>query len=138
MGRGISLICECGKKENITLGVGMLYPDVLEDTLEEIRNGVYGDEWKDLYISKEDVEVDVKKYLFYCKVCGHWEIALGLDMYEPNHPEGERLLKEYAHRCPKCEAVMEKTDNIDDGIFKNLSCKMCGKKMRRKGFLMWD
>ena len=166
MGQGISLLCACGKKENITLGIGMMYPEICEETVDDIVNGVYGNEWKTLYESKKYIVIDGEKYLFYCEKCGCWEVSLGLDLYEPNNIEEVRkiyygkkmveesryvlymgewkreqyyhLLKEYSHLCPKCKNIMIKTNDFEKSIFDNLVCTHCGKTMQRHGILMWD
>lgn len=167
MGHGISVICnDCGKKEYLTVGIGFMYPDIFQDTLEEIKQGKHGNEWQSLCNSSEYVAVDAERYFFLCSKCNHWDLGLGMDLYKPNDPDEIRkekygdktveewgympywtreqkenkytLLKKYIHVCPNCNIEMERYDKIPENITELIRCEYCGGKLRRHAFLLSD
>lgn len=151
MGKGYGFKCKkCRKEFEIFLGVGMMFPDVYKSTIQEIYDGKYGEEWKILADSHEYAAIDCAYTLYKCD-CGHWEISMPLDLYEPKNKEFIRkkqygiknveewgyvpyvmshnlatnynLIKKYPHRCPECGNEMKKT-NITD--LTEIRCPRCG------------
>ena len=152
MGRGIGLKCsKCGNEYSANTGIGFLYPQVYQKTLEDIKNGKYGKEWKDLALSEDLVAVDAESYLYICGECGHWDVEKGLSLYIPNDvnelmkkeygdktvkQRGEvpyvmsddlrndyHLLKGWDHKCPKCGASMHMATRSEET---SIPCPACG------------
>ena len=149
MGAGYSYRCsKCGEEYSVHLGAGMLFPSAYERLVNEIKEGVYGEEWKTLFEGNDMTAVDAEISLYYCSECNSWKNENGLSLYIPKDPEsirkryesiGEadgpryvmrhelqedyRLLKEYIHTCDKCGGKMHEAtqEEID-----NLPCPSCG------------
>ena len=93
MGSGIVLRCDnCNKEFTFDLGIGFMFPMVFEELAAAIRNGDYGDEWKEIIESGSYIVPNAEKYLFYCEKCGNWEIAMDASLYEPK--DADALKKE--------------------------------------------
>ncbi len=152
MGSGIGLKCsKCGKEYAAYTGIGFLFPQVYKETLTDVKNGKYGEEWKNLALSEELVAVDAERYLYVCEKCGHWDTEPDLSLYAPNDVEkikqkkyGEKtveqwgevpyvmsdgleedyhLLKRRDHICEKCGGVMHKATREEEYT---LHCPDCG------------
>lgn len=160
MGSGHGYICsKCGNEYEVLLGVGMR---TYETTIDKIKNGVYGNEWKDIFSSQEYMAVDAEKNLYTCK-CGNWTVEHSLSLYAPKEPDkipdkqyGIKTVKEwgyvpyvmkydldndyycikhYIHRCQKCGSEMQKTDTK---TIHSLPCPECGNINSISSFVNWD
>lgn len=167
MGDGRTFICKhCNKEHDIYFGIGFMFPITYREKVEEIRAGKYGEEWKELFNSKEFVAVDAQRYLYYCKKCGHWEDTTCMDLYEAKHLDKVRktqkstdeadkvdktsyvmdyelkrdwkLLKAYEHNCPNCNKPMAWTDDCNDKVLDGIKCPDCGNIMEDGGIVTWD
>ena len=150
MGLGYSFKCsKCSKKYEILPGIGMLFPQVYEDTVAKLKNGRFGKAWKELYENTENVAIDAEKRVYLCPSCGYWKNEPGLSLYVADNKRaisdvkngcpvfyGEdslpammgnmpqyHLLKEYEHKCKKCGGKMKA---VDDDEMLTLSCPKCG------------
>ena len=166
MGSGIELKCsECGKKYSAWTGIGFMFPEVYKETLNDVKKGKYGEEWKALSLSEELVAVDAEKYLYVCPKCGHWIVERGLSLYAPKDldqlkkkqygiktveewgevpyvmsmdlKENYHILKRRIHKCKKCDGIMHKATPEEE---RNLSCPDCGGAPLEGyiGFVNWD
>ena len=62
----------------------MRYPELFKETLQDFKEGKYGEERRQLSLSEELVIVDAENYIFVCKKCGNWTEDLGLSLFAPN------------------------------------------------------
>ncbi len=126
-------------------------PLLYQEIVKEIRKGVYGEEWKQLFKSRPGIAVNTGHDLFVCRVCRYFEERMDLSLYEPmlfpGDPEAEQKLKTakgkkyvlpdpdleqgyrririYEHTCPKCR---NKMNRYAEGY--KLRCPKC-----RRGWL---
>ena len=164
MGSGMLYTCEkCGSSHSLALGIGFSFPRVCQQIMDDIRWGKFGEEWKTLVEANALVAVDAELRLYQC-ACGHWEVEYGLSLFEPKDCEvvlaeesGEnaaewgrapcvmgpglerdyKLLKEWVHRCPKCDAAMEAVDG-GECFPGELTCPDCGGAMHGGIPIRWD
>ena len=149
MGNGLILTCsKCGYHDDISLGVGFMFPTVYQETVTRIQAGEFGDHWKELFESIPGATVNAEDEFYACPSCGHYSVEPNLAIYAPKdpneskvHPEGFsvcnpardkeyvtpweigtkcRLVKTYVHRCPECGKRMHKTRTTD-----RLKCPKC-------------
>ena len=138
MGQGVGFVCSrCKKEYGIGAGIGRNFPQVYKETLEGVKSGEYGEEFKKLAGAEGNVAVDAEIYLYLCNKCGAWKTEKGLALYVPKDPsqeaedcvmgrrlqEGYRLLRRYIHLCDKCGGVMHKASYEEE---RNLHCPYCG------------
>ena len=166
MGSGYKFKCsKCRNQYSVSTGTGFIFPDIYTDMVSDIKEGKYGDEWKELMLSEEFVAVDAERNLYVCKECGYWTVDSDLSLYAPNDPDlirnkqygiktveewGEvpyvmggdlrddyHLLKKWIHKCEKCGSVMHKGTEEEK---ENLPCPKCGGKPKTEStmYFMWD
>ena len=166
MGTGYLFKCKnCKKRYSVQLGIGMMFPEVCRETLDDMENGEYGEELQKLCKETPYAAVNVEREMFMCDKCGNWKVSENLSLYAPNDPEQIRakqygiktvdewgyvpyvtsldleqdyhLLKEYRHICSKCGSVMKKID--DDNIPGILPCPYCGTDNGMEpSIMLWD
>ena len=126
---------KCKHQYNILLGYGKLYSYSYKQTVENIKNGIYGDKWKNIFLSRDNLVVDIKQCLYTCQ-CGNWSLERALNLYSPKNsakPAPPYVMEDdlksdyyrighYKHICKKCSAEMHKTDNTSEIM---LSCPEC-------------
>ena len=164
MGSGFEYKCsKCKKEYGITLGIGMLYPVVYKELVDEIKNGSFGEEWKQLFEETENIAVDAENRVYICPGCGSWIEERGLSLYVPDNEYAlkdvkkglpifygddsipammgqkpkYRLIKEYEHKCTKCGSNMREASKEELHL---LPCPECGSKPDQDSisFLNWD
>ena len=102
MGSGVGFKCsKCGHKYSYGTGVGFLFPMVYEELLTSVKEGEYGEEWKNLALKNENVAIDAEIHLYCCKSCGGWDTEKGLTLYVPKDPEVIKQ-KEQEEKRPWC------------------------------------
>ena len=163
MGEGHEIKCKnCGNEYAVTTGIGIAFPIVYEETVERIRDGEYGEELKDLFLSKPYLAVNCENDLFVCD-CGHWVTEENLDIYEPIEEELKRkresagaihgyvmwedlkedykLIRHHVHVCPECGKEMKRIKRPDYYVRTyGLKCPECGTK-NKAGYetrILWD
>ena len=68
MGYGYDYKCKtCKKKYSVRLGIGFSFPSVYRRLLSDIKDGKYGDTFKNILESKKYVAVDAEKELYNCR-----------------------------------------------------------------------
>ena len=166
MGCGTVLKCsKCHKEYEILTGIGMLYPLVYSELLDDIKNGKYGKEWQDIALKTPHVAVDAEKHVYSCRKCGAWKTEEGLSIYEPddyeslntkryghipveergddpfvlamNHKKDYHVVKRYVHKCDKCGSRMHR---VNENEFHDLPCPECGGKPEKgyNSIILWD
>lgn len=94
-GSGYDFKCKkCKTKYSAMPGIGMMYPKVCQEALENIKNGKYGPECQEIMNSEEFVAVNAERQIYICSECKHWETDLNMALYRPNDAEAIRT-KQY-------------------------------------------
>ena len=164
MGMGYSYICKkCGHKYSVFPGVGMMYPQVYRQKLDEIAEGAYGTERKNLVEKTSYAAIDAEEIIYICRSCNRWETGTDITLYAPDDPESiskkqygiktveewgyvpyvtgwdlkedYHVLKRYYHKCEKCGRRMHKASEAE---MQNLPCPECGETNMTEGVIMWD
>lgn len=136
MGDGRIYRCNrCGHEEQVSSGIGFMFPQLYQDVVTKIRKGKYGREWKEVFESRPGAAVDARTELYVCPECGNCVQDLNLSLYEPMFPDAGkkergifssanpaegieyvmpmelereyRRIRIYVHRCPECKTRMD-------------------------------
>lgn len=162
MGRGYGFKCTKCKNEYSVMP-GMMYPQVYQEAIKDIKNGNYGAQWQQLINSEEYVAVNAEREIYICSDCKHWKLELNLSLYRPKDVEAIRteqygiktveewgyvlyvmghdfkekysLMKVFVHKCEKCGKRMHKATEAE---MENLPCPKCGTENSPNGLIMWD
>ena len=129
MGNCMGVKCKCRNK-SLSLGSGWNYSDVYRKASEDIKNGLYGEEMKQLINETGLVSIDANYRAYLCEDCGYIDALVCCDLYRPNcavhsHNNSCSLLKECEHFCPICKKKLTKLDERD---IKRMKCPKCGEK----------
>lgn len=152
MGKGFTYTCKkCYHKYSVMLGIGMMFPTVYAEETQKISDGMYGDEWRDLYNKIPYAAIDASKTLYICDNCKRWEEGTDITLYQPKDPDADwgivpyvmkmdlekdyRVLKRYYHHCNICKKRMHKATSEE---LMDLYCPKCGEKNLAQDLLMWD
>ncbi len=164
MGDGYDFVCKkCKKEYSVMHGIGMMYPTIYQETIEDAKNGKYGSEWQELISSSKYIAINAEREVYICSSCGKWKTELDLSLYRPKDEDAIRtkqfgiktveewgyvpyvfgqdfqaeydLIKVYAHKCDHCGKRMHKANEEE---LSKLSCPYCGTENTSEGLLMWD
>ncbi len=155
MGAGRFFRCpNCGDGCVLATGVGEMYGEEYKGVVKDIKDGVYGEDFKNLMLSRNDVIVDLEKNLYICDKCGEWTVNYCFDFYVPKtKEESERASKKgfcvyphelkenyecilkVEHTCEKCKSGMRKVAPNEEV---SLKCEMCGTVMLQNSSIDWD
>lgn len=151
MGSGKVFKCKaCGEEFSATTGVGMMFPTVYEKTVQNIRSGEYGEDWKKFFGEHPDGVVNCEKELLICEECGVPRIEMNLSLYLPKEgaknipkmPFGNDFRKftlyaKYPHKCDKCGGAC---NVVKSAKIKRVTCPECGGGMEEDigGAILWD
>ena len=72
----------CGHIVSILIGSSWTYP-VYHDVTADIKNGKYGQKWKDIYQNIPDAEIDADMELYSCSFCRSFANENNLSIYVP-------------------------------------------------------
>ena len=140
MGNGFGIKCKkCGYHYVAMDGIGYMFPVEYSDTVKDIREGKYGDEYKMFFEKHKDAAVNCGNETAVCTKCGHLDSVMNLSLYLPkdgNNSDGcvmPRVLEEdfdkcleYDHTCSECGGkmlIISPEDEIRNGALK---CPICG------------
>lgn len=71
MGSSIRFTCKnCDYQNELSLGIGMMYPDVCEEELIRVENGERGEEVKQFFENNDDAAVSCELVPMQCEDCG--------------------------------------------------------------------
>ncbi|MCM1313800.1 MAG: hypothetical protein NC040_02415 [Muribaculaceae bacterium] len=149
MGHGYCFDCKkCHYEYDVCVGSCMLFSYTYKQIVNEIKNGVHGNNWKYVFSSRNDMVVNATKYLYICQ-CGNWSVEPSLSLYAPKN--SNKLTKTYVmeydlksdyyciinyiHICKKCGAEMYKTDITHKTL---LPCPKCNNINQTSGIINWD
>ena len=140
MGRGIQLECRnCHYSFRISFGVGFLFPQAYQETMEAAKNGKFGKKVQTFLAEHPDGALDCDLVLFQCPSCDNLDRGLDLSMYVPRdkpvvhegrwssaYPfeevsyvtprdleEHYKLVEPYDHVCGKCGSRMRVIKEAD-------------------------
>lgn len=163
MGYGFVFTChKCKEKNWIKTGVGMGYPNLFRRTVQNVKDGYYGNRMKRIAKSIRYAAVDAEKKFYYCR-CEYWKTELDMSIYEPINVEdllnkqfGIKTVHEwgyvpyvtrcdfekdynqvwkYKHYCPRCHREMAEIERFCE---LPLRCVKCGERLRNDGEFDWD
>lgn len=150
MGAGVAVKCKkCKFKATYHLGVGMMFPRVYERVVSEVKDGRYGEEWKQFFDDNTGAAIMCEQRLYQCPSCNNLIQNYDLSLY--NHKNGEppehnywahwcdfdheyELVKNYIHNCPKCGNEMHEWKYSE----KDIACPKCGEALKVDTGIMWD
>ena len=153
MSKGYNFKCKkCGEEYSVFTGIGTLMPMGYRRTLDEIRQGVWGEEYRQAFADNPLMAVDVEEEVYICGTCGRWKNEKNMDHYAPDHPEekavGEQasyvmpaelyedyhLVKRKVHFCDCGKRMRRATDSEA----RNLPCPHCGEANTAQTPVLWD
>ena len=157
MGHGYTYRCNrCNYELYVHFGIGFGFPSLYMQTVTEIKQGKYGQKWKDLFENTRGAMIDAESELYVCASCGYCKEDMNLAIYRPKgDKEGfsteisdyvygyvtkddlkdhYTFVKSYTHPCPECGKRMHKYRATDQ-----LKCPECKEgQLEKSGLLMWD
>ena len=84
MGTFMEFKCKkCEYKVSASFGVGFLFPQVYEETIQATKNGELGEKIQKFLQENPDGAIDASNVLSVCYNCGNAEIVKRLSMYLP-------------------------------------------------------
>lgn len=84
MGCGYDLHCKrCNYNFAVSFGVGFMFPEVYEETVQQAKRGELGAELKKFFTEHPDGAIDVSYALGVCQKCGELYAVKDLSMYLP-------------------------------------------------------
>ena len=149
MGRGYCFDCtKCHYEYDVCAGMGMLFSYKYKQIANEIKNGVYGNDLKDIFFSRDDIVINIRKYLYTCQ-CSNWSVEPSLSLYAPKNSDKPietyvteydlktdyYCIKHYPHICKKCGSEMHKTDST---YKTTLPCPKCRNINQPSGIVNGD
>lgn len=149
MGCGYGFECQkCHYEYDVRTGTGMFFSYTYNKIVSEIKNGIYGNDWKNILLSRDDIIVNITRYLYICP-CGNWSVEPALSLYIPKDfykPTGKYVTEyelknnynckmRYIHKCKKCNSEMTETTAT---ISMHLPCPECNTLNPASSFINWD
>lgn len=141
MGNGFLIKCErCGYEFTCFTGIGMMFPVVYKDIVNDIKDGKYGEEHKVFLNEHPNAVINCERKFYMCSDCGAIDTARDLSIYLPKEDvpapdyimpndlkSGYKKVLEYKHKCISCGGIMRSEslpDQVEEG---NVKCPSCGK-----------
>ena len=76
MGDGYDFVCKkCKKEYSVMHGIGMMYPTIYQETIEDAKNGKYGSEWQELISSSKYIAINAEREVYICSSCGQGQVG---------------------------------------------------------------
>jgi len=153
MGNADLFVCKkCRYEFYAATGIGMMFPIAYKHTVEEIKDGKYGEEWKRHLEDHPDAAVNCESDFFVCVDCGVPKTDLNLSLFLPVKKRKRasyvlpddlkkrkqfQLLAEYTHRCEKCNGVCKQLGEDERPVLK---CPECDGEMEIdiSRMMLWD
>ena len=155
MGSGFKIRCKkCSYDFTAFLGIGMLFPSVYQNTVSEIKEGKYGEEYKKFFEENPNAAVNCERVFAVCGKCGKFDTVMDLSLYVPKKNDDSiqnigyvmeedlksnfKKCKSYDHKC-SCGGSMMITDLIGALVDRKVKCPKCSANMELTDELvMWD
>lgn len=164
MGQGYSMVCpKCGYEFNASFGVGMMFPAVYDETVQEGKRGELGEELQKFLLEHPDGAINASYVVGACKKCGELENLMDLSMYlpkensKPDKPKGRwsvsmpfdraeyvspmdlkahyELVAKYSHRCKHCGGDVK---IFTEKTIGRIKCPHCKLRLEETGLILWD
>lgn len=163
MGVGRLYKCpNCGYELQADLGIGIMFPSVHKEFMRKAKEGKLGEDFKNLADRYSNGALDVENVLAKCTVCGNYETVPDLSFYKrkielmPNDSgkwrssaenenkqyavpwdlsENYEKVKQYLHRCSKCDGKME---ILVEEELNHLVCPECKTELKIIEMSIWD
>lgn len=167
MGQGYKMVCpKCGYEFNASFGVGMMFPAVYDETIQEGKRGELGEELQKFLLEHPDGAINASYVVSMCKKCGWLENIMDLSMYLPkngfkpnkakvrwsvaypgtgieyvapwdlSNKEHYELFAKYPHKCKRCGGDVEIFKEKERNYFR---CPHCKIRLQDTGaILCWD
>lgn len=154
MGSGYVIKCkECDFRYEAMLGIGMLFPNEYAETVEDIKIGLYGEEYKRFFEENNNAAVNCENEIAICTQCGKLDTIKNLSLYLPKEETAQtadyvmpddlksdyKKIQDYNHLC-SCGGdmrIIKFPDELFDG---KINCPECGEKLMLDpmDMIMWD
>ena len=160
MGTGYKLECKkCGFIKSVSLGIGFCYPQECRQTLEKMKDGEFGEEFRRSANTLRGAAIHQERALFRCDSCGSLENKPAIDLctVREGYTEDDHHLsyvmdfdigREYEiarsveHQCERCQAPLKeiKLQTIVRKIplSTRIPCPTCEKKLSITDWYEWD
>jgi hypothetical protein len=154
MGNGYVINCQkCNYKFEAMLGVGMLFPVVYKETVNDISIGIYGDDYKMIFEEHKNAAVNCEDEVAICNKCGKLQTIRNMSLYLPKDdgiepadyimPEDLKSdynkVRDFEHNCSCGGAlrIIKFPDELFDG---KINCPECGAKLEFDplNMIFWD
>ena len=94
MGDVITCRCSgCSYNKNISLGSGFNFPKIYSDTVNKMKNGVYGNEAQSFFLDNPYGAIDCEYTAARCSGCGELKSVMALTMYVPKDVKKVKRLR---------------------------------------------
>lgn len=148
MGQGYKCKCnKCDYSFYAYLGVGLMFPEFYQETVEKMKNGEYGVQGKNFFRDHPDGAISCNKVVARCTSCGEYLEVPELSMYIPKPDyilskcehkelwsvafpfedvdyvsesgleEHYNLYEKYHHICPKCHSKADIIPDFEKKLF---------------------
>ncbi|MBQ9315619.1 MAG: hypothetical protein IJ203_02220 [Atopobiaceae bacterium] len=94
----------CGDERYLMSGIGMTFPSLCQEVMEDIASGAYGPRLKKAYKTCSLPAVCAEEKLYVCKGCGRWKLTPDATLYEPLDVDsvlderfGDKTVRELGH-----------------------------------------
>ena len=133
MGMNCELRCDgCGYSLEVSAGVGMMYPNVCQNTLERIKAGDYGPDYQTDALNTPNAAVHIERELYRCTTCNALRNELTLELCAPIGRLKPRDVP-FSSACPRSDVdyVMEKDIGTRYKVIRGQLhvCAHCGRLM---------
>ena len=128
MGKEYSYKCEkCNETVKLTLGSGMFMLEILEDLIEQIRRGEFGEKCKKYFAEHPDEKPDINLEAYQCEKCRY----IFSEIHISDSDEA------YDHNCKLCGG---RTQIISKGqsLPRRIRCRKCNEEMETVGMVFFD
>lgn len=166
MGNSYGFRCKkCGDYKWISEGIGFLFPTLYEQTIEEIKDGKWGEKYHEFFEVFPNAATDVENGVYLCEHCGNIFNEINQGLYLPKDERMEikpsdnrwcvampqigkryvtacELEKDYflyeaeVHSCPQCGKNAKRVK----GDISKLEpiCSKCRTRMELEDLEFWD
>ena len=154
MGNGYVINCKnCNYRFEAMLGIGMLFPVEYEKTVNDIRNGKYGKEYKEFFDAHQNAAINCGAEIAICDKCGKLQIIKNMSLHLPKDDNAQvdgyvmpedltsdfNKVKDYEHKC-SCDGNMRIIKFPDELFNGEINCPECGERLEFDplNIMFWD
>lgn len=149
MGTWYRCQCECGYRKELYVGFGMHYESGNNEINHQMRNEAFGQEYAKILKETQYGFADTTQAIYQCTQCGDFESMETLDICQQNeelekmhfciYAENKtKMVREYVHRCKKCNGVMKKILHDEEVPSVDVKCPSCNQNTEIIEVGVWD